>query len=161
MTTSTPHPLRIHDAGDHTEVTIIGVIDEHTDLTPLAALTGRVRFDLHGVRRINSMGCRAWVDALKDLSTRAQLTFARCSPPIVDQLNMIHGFLAGGRVESFYGSMVCPTCDHDVQHLFEFDAVRDHGSLTEVRCPKCSTPMELDDLEDQYLLFIREPTVAR
>jgi hypothetical protein len=161
MTTSTPHPVRVHDAGDHTEVTIIGVIDEHTDLTPLNALGGRVRFDLHGVRRINSMGCRAWTEAIKDLSSRAQMTFARCSPPIVDQLNMIHGFFSGGRVESFYGSMVCPTCDTDQLHLFDFEAVRDHGSLTEVRCPKCSTPMELDDLEDQYLLFIREPTVAR
>ena len=153
--------VRVQPAGDQTEVTITGVVDEHIDLAPLAPVSGRVRIDLQGVRRINSVGVRAWVDAMKGLASRAQVTFTRCSPPIVDQLNMIHGFLAGARVESFYGAMICPTCETEHLALFDVRAVQQQGHLTEVRCPKCSTPMELDDIEDEYLLFIREPTTVR
>ncbi|WP_299010631.1 hypothetical protein [uncultured Caulobacter sp.] len=30
------------------------------------------------------------------------------------------------------------------------------GKLPATPCPRCGRPMEVDDLEEQYLLFVRE-----
>lgn len=142
--------------GDKTLVTIAGVVDENADMRALATLTGRVELDLSGVRRFNSVGVRTWVDALRALSARAQVLYVACSSSVVNQVNMISGFLGGGRIVSFYGAMRCESCDSEVDHLF--DRVECEDGLPPVSCAKCGRELELDEPEDQYLLFLREPT---
>lgn len=140
-----------------TRVTIAGTIDEDADLSPLAQLSGSVELDLAGVRRINSIGIRDWIDAMRALSERCSVSFVRCSRAIVEQLNMIHGFLEHHTVRSFFAPMRCEACDRDVDQLFDRQEVAKDG-LPEVPCPSCGVPMELDEIEDTYLHFIREPT---
>jgi anti-anti-sigma regulatory factor len=147
--------------GRSTLVTISGLIDEHADFAPLAKVAGKVRMDLRAVRRFNSFGCRAWVDQLRELSKRAQITFVACSPAVIDQLNTTYGFLASGYVESFVGPLVCPDCDHEFEQLFDAKACLDNDGLPPVKCPKCGGAAELDDNPDQFLLFLREPTAVR
>jgi eukaryotic-like serine/threonine-protein kinase len=145
-----------------TRVSIVGIVDEDADLSSLRTLMGKCEVNLAGVRRINSFGARSWMDALRAAAKRAQLVFVECSPPIIDQLNMIRGFLAHGSVRSFYAPMLCERCNHETLHLFDVEACRDnYESLPPVPCSSCGAKMELDDLEDQYLLFIREPTSVR
>ena len=36
------------------------------------------------------------------------------------------------------------------------DRARQLQAVQEIPCPKCGKPMCIDDLEDQYLLFVRE-----
>ncbi len=148
--------IEIRVDADRTQVTVRGVIDEDADFGSLAGLNGRIEFDLSGVRRFNSMGVRNWVDAIRPLSRRANVVFSRCSSPVVFQLNMISGFLGAGRVLSFFGPMRCEPCDLSVDHLFDRDDCED--CLPPVRCSGCGRDMELDDIEDQYTLFLREPT---
>jgi undecaprenyl-phosphate 4-deoxy-4-formamido-L-arabinose transferase len=74
----------------------------------------------------------------------------------VHALNMITGFLGRGRVASVYGAMRCAACDAELDHLFDRTDCDD--GLPPVACPRCGSEMELDDAEDQYLLFLREPT---
>lgn len=157
-----PLEIKVEPAKRGTKVEMIGVVDETADFAVFDELSVRVEFDLAGVRRINSFGARAWMDALRELASRASVVFCRLSPPVVDQLNMITGFLAGGRVVSFFAPMTCEKCENEVMHLFDAEEVRDRdGDLPPVPCPECSRTMDLDDLEDQYTLFLREPTVVR
>jgi len=144
------------DGVDH--VSLAGVIDENADLALLTTLGGRpVRVNLRGVRRINSFGVRAWMDAIRKIPHATKLTFVQCPSPVIDQCNMVTGFLGHGTLESFYAPMACPECDEQVDQLFETTTCRANaGKLPETPCPRCSRPMEVDDLEDQYLLFVRE-----
>jgi len=142
-----------------TRITLEGIIDESSDLSPLDDLRGSVEVNMRGVRRINSFGARAWMDAVRQAQDKATLRFVECPPVVIDQLNMILGFLGQGRVESFLAPMVCESCSHEETHKFDARACRDNnGHLVPVDCPRCGSLLELDDLEDQYTLFLREPT---
>jgi hypothetical protein len=139
-------------------VTIGGVVDENADLSPLLQLGARpLRLHLRGVRRINSYGVRAWMDAIRRIPITARLSFVHCPPPVVDQCNMVQGFLGHGALDSFYAPMTCAECDEQLDQLFETEACRANGGkLPPTPCPRCGRPMEVDDLEEQYLLFVRE-----
>jgi hypothetical protein len=147
--------------GGPTRVTMEGVVDEHADFSALAGLTGPVEVNLRGIKRLNSVGIRFWIDAMRDLTRRARVSYVECSQPVIDQVNMIRGFLGGGAVRSFFAPMRCERCDLDQSVLVEIDQCDEHGRPPATRCPKCRTPMELDDIDDAYTLFIREPTVVR
>lgn len=144
------------DGADH--VAIGGIIDENADLAPLTALGARpIEVSMRAVRRINSFGVRAWIDAVRKLPATVPLTFVQCPPPVVDQCNMVAGFLGHGVLASFFAPMVCAECDEQIDQLFQTAACRDNGGkLPATPCPRCGRPMEVDDLEEQYLLFVRE-----
>jgi hypothetical protein len=157
-----PLEIKVEPAARGSKVEIRGVVDETSDFAALADLRDRVELDLSGIRRINSFGARSWMEALRALAKQASLVARRLSPPVVDQLNMITGFLAGARVLSFYAPMTCEHCDHEALHLFDAGEVSDRdGDLPPVKCPECGKTWDLDDIEDQYTLFLREPTVVR
>jgi hypothetical protein len=144
------------DGVDH--VTLSGVIDENADLALISTLGGRpARFNMRAVRRINSYGVRSWIDAIRKVSRETEVTFVQCPPPVIDQCNMVAGFLGHGQLESFFAPMTCPECDEQIDQLFETAACRANGGKLPVTpCPRCSRPMEVDDLEEQYLLFVRD-----
>jgi len=136
---------------------LTGVIDEHADLRFFSNLHGDVRLSMRGVRRINSYGVRSWIDGIRKVPADCNLELVECPPPVVDQMNMVAGFLGKGRVTSFYGAMMCESCAHEVDHLFTVDEVRKAGGkFPPVACPSCGKKMEIDDIEEQYLLFVRE-----
>jgi hypothetical protein len=138
-------------------VKLYGVIDEHADLAFLGELRGRVSINLRGVRRINSFGVRSWIDAVRRVAAECALEFIECPPPVIDQMNMVAGFLGRGKVLSFYAPMACEGCGSEQDVLFRVVDVKNAGSkLPSVGCAKCGKPMEVDDLEDQYLLFMRD-----
>jgi hypothetical protein len=152
--------IEIRQRGDKSMVTLVGVIDEGADFSALASLRNRAEINMKGVRRVNSYGARSWMDAIRNAAKRCELEFVECSSCVIDQLNMLQGFLGHGQVRSFYGPMICEVCDNSVDHLFTArDILNGHGGLPEVECEHCARPMVMDDLEDQYLLFLREPTL--
>jgi hypothetical protein len=160
MTTSSSKlDLDVRRDGDVWRVTIAGLVDEDADLSRLEKLSGKVELNLKGVRRFNSVGTRDWVTAMQHLGKNATVVLVECSPAVIGQLNMISGFLAHGTVRSFYGPMRCPRCGLETSHLFTTRECHDSNGLPEVACPKCKSTMELDELEDSYLLFLREPTL--
>ncbi len=144
--------------GDVDVVTIQGVIDETSDLSIFGSLhRPTVQIHMRGVRRINSYGVRAWLDAIRQVPVTTKISFVHCPPPVVDQCNMVSGFLGHGQLDSFYAPMTCAECDEQIDQLFETAACRANSNkLPKTPCPRCGRPMEVDDLEDQYLLFVRE-----
>ena len=153
-----PFTVAIDHRTDGDVVRLAGVIDEAADLSPLATLGRRpLVIDLHGVQRINSSGVRTWIDFVRGLPAEVPLSFVRCPPAIVDQCNMVIGFLGHGRMESFYAPLACSDCDEQVDQLYVTAAVKAAGGvLPPAPCPRCRRPMTFDDLAEQYLLFVRD-----
>ena len=151
----------VRETDSFTEVALSGVVDESADFEAMVKLEGKVRISLKAVRRFNSVGIRMWMDVIRDLAERAEIVFIECPPPVIDQLNMIQGFLGHCRVESFLGVMHCENCAIDDTVLFRTRDIRENDMyIPELRCKQCQRKMELDEVEDQYLLFMREPTMV-
>lgn len=144
--------------GDVQRIAIQGVIDETSDLSALGAVSApKLELVMRGVRRINSFGVRAWLDAIRMVPQSTRVAFVQCPPPVVDQTNMVAGFLGHGEIVSFYAPMTCAECDEQVDQLFRTADCVAHGNrLPPTPCPRCGRTMEVDDLEEQYLLFVRE-----
>lgn len=133
-----------------------GVIDEAADLGFFPALSGHTRISMREVRRVNSFGVRAWIEALRRLPPGATLELEECPPSVVDQINMVAGFVGRATVTSFYAPMLCERCGHERDQLFTVAEYRSAGRLPAVGCPQCGATMAVDDLEEQYLLFARD-----
>lgn len=158
MVTDT-HAFRIEtrNLGDKLILSLSGVIDEHADLKPLTEVRGTVEINMKAVRRINSFGVRAWIDSIRKIPAETRLQFVECPPPVVDQMNMVVGFLGHGEMVSFYVPMTCEECDEQLDKLFEVKTCRQlGGKLPPVPCARCGENMIVDDLEEQYLMFVRE-----
>src|SRR5512143_1099977 len=82
------------------EISLSGVVDESADLSFFERLTGHVRIHMRNVRRINSYGVRAWIEAVRNLPPDTVVELVECPPSVVDQINMVAGFLGRGRVAS-------------------------------------------------------------
>jgi hypothetical protein len=81
-----------------------GSIDEDAQfpVVDLGAAT-EVLIDLDGVNAINSVGIREWVKWVKQFPSSLRLSVHKCPKIVVDQINMVAGFLPPGTVvESFY-----------------------------------------------------------
>lgn len=136
-----------------------GEIDETSgqSLKTIAAEIGsKVQLDTGEVRRINSLGVRSWIEFMKTLAGR-EVTFRRCAPVMVEQLNTVAGFRGKARVESVLAPYLCETC----YGVFSEELVvgRDiHPSnptkVPERQCAKCKKPMVFDDLPERYLQFM-------
>jgi hypothetical protein len=134
-----------------------GIIDEGADLSFFDQLSGpSVRLNLRGIRRINSYGVRTWIEAVRRIPRSVSLELHECPPSVVDQINMVAGFVGRGKVVSFYAPMACERCGLERDHLFSVADYRAAGKLPAVDCPRCGATMHVDDLEEQYLLFARD-----
>jgi ABC-type transporter Mla MlaB component len=148
----------VRAAEDCREVVFAGEIDEFTELSALIPeLRGQVRFDLQGITRINSSGLRTWVNFIRCACGHAQVTLARCSRPIVDQLNMIYNFRGSAAIESFYAPYICEQCQLETEKLLDVSEQVRAGKVLpppSVKCPECGSPQEFDDLPERYLQFL-------
>jgi anti-anti-sigma regulatory factor len=135
---------------------VTGTIDESADLSLLHEARGaRVIFDLSEVRRINSFGVRSWMETMRQIPSQVRVTFVGCSPPVVDQCNLVVGFRGHADIESFHAPLICENCDK--QCVLLFDAARClalGAALPPTPCPNCGHIMEMDDLEEHYLHFL-------
>ncbi len=148
--------IKTERVGNKTTVTLAGIIDEAADLDVFANLHGEAVVDISGIKRINSFGVRLWVDAMRHIANDAHVVFVRSSPPMIEQMNMIHGFFGHGELVSFLAPMICPDCEEIDSVLCEVEACRAAGGrLPESKCSACGQTMELDDIEEQFLFFLR------
>jgi anti-anti-sigma regulatory factor len=119
--------------------------------------------DFENVSEINSCGIREWINFRLRLKDK-KITFRNCRKIIVDQMNMVHGFLGGSddsevEVESIYLPFYCEDCDIEETRLFNLkDIVTEAGviNLPEVKCSKCPGNMEFDEIESQFFNFLKQ-----
>jgi hypothetical protein len=147
-----------HEADGVMHLTLEGVIDEFADLSFFAHLHGRVMVHLRGVRRINSFGVRLWIDATRSIPADVEATFVEVSAAIVEQVNLVTGFFGAGQMTSFVAPLTCPGCSFTTDQIFAVSDCTSPGSSVRLparRCPSCGGALELDDIEEQFLAFLR------
>jgi hypothetical protein len=142
------------DRGSDTLITFNGNVDESTDFSPLEQLQGNVTFDLAGIKRFNSEGVRRWIILIRKLdSLLSELTFVRCSLPVVTQLNLIRGFQGKASVKSFYAPYVCNETGDVEERLLIVQDIAD--PLNPPVFHSENGDFELDDIAERYFSFLR------
>ena len=144
---------------DQVNYEFYGHIDEDTDFGKLP-LNGikKVTIDLAGVNAINSCGIREWIKWIRTAETGSSFTFKKAQKAIIDQINMIDGFIPkGSNIESFYVPYFCEECDTASAILFtrgkEFNAGRPQVKES-IPCSNCGKNAEIDVIEAQYFRFL-------
>lgn len=146
----------IFEQPDRSRVVIKGDITEASSLATLVPLlVGRVDFDLSQVAYINSLGVRDWIRFLRSVNIQGY-EFHACSVPFVLQAALIPQMLGRGTVVSFFAPYYCESCDHQEDRLLQSAAILAANYTPPVfHCPSCDGTLELDDLPERYLAFLR------
>lgn len=138
-----------------------GAIDEAAFLeAAIGQLTSDTILNLREISRVSSAGCRAWALYFRDQVARgAQLRFVECSPAVVEQINLISNFSAGGKVESVCLPFLCSkkNCATATTELLTIDELKKiNFNPPSVRCTKCGGDAVFDDIAEEYFRFAVE-----
>ena len=142
-------------------------MDEKSDYTPIENdFTSDVVFDFDRVTHINSTGIKywvQWVDKIQQEFSRLNFWMINCPKAIVDQINMVEGFLpVNATVRSFKVPYYCETCNADKMYTFvlgrEYQKTDTGYTLTapDYTCDKQDCEMEPDVVEKKYFRFLQK-----
>ncbi|MGE0764155.1 MAG: hypothetical protein AB7N80_12815 [Bdellovibrionales bacterium] len=158
--------FRVENKGNECVIHISGTINENSDFSQLRLEGSKLIYlDLSEVKNLNSMGLRNWVMWIKQLKVKSQMVFRNCPRTVVDQMNILQGFLPmGAIVESFFVPYACPACGKEESYL----AVRgkdymegsvdtkEGSSLPENGvCKSCGAKTEIDIIPSKYFNFLK------
>jgi len=152
--------------GEECTVVVDGQIDENSDFSKVqVGAASTIFLDLQNVSSLNSMGLKKWLEWVRDIRDGRQLFFRNCPRPVVDQMNILNGFLPmGAIVESFSVPYYCGECSHEENYLatrgkdfLEGTVDKKEGVLlTEKKeCPICQAKMEWDIIPQKYFSFLK------
>jgi hypothetical protein len=144
--------------GANTVFEIAGNVDEDSNFTaPDLAAGAAVILDLEKITAINSVGIREWIKWVKAFPATAKLTVRKCPKIIVDQINMVAGFLPQGTmVQSFFVPYYADSSGNEKMVLFENGKEFGPGGLNppaEVK-DDSGEVMEMDVIEAKYFKFL-------
>ena len=145
--------------GSRLAIQIVGNVDEDANFQPvdLGAFMAVV-LNLEGVAAINSVGIREWIKWVKAMPSSVQLSVRKCPKIIVDQINMVAGFLpAGTLIESFFVPYYADATGSEKMVLFENGKEFKDGVLTPPAEVKDDSGelMEMDVIEAKYFKFLK------
>lgn len=138
---------------------ISGGVDEDANFQPvdMGALKSMV-LDVEGVTAINSVGIREWIKWTKGFPSGLQIMIRRCPKIIVDQINMVAGFLPPATViESFFVPYYSEGTGAEKMVLFENGKEFKGGDLhapAEIK-DDSGEVMEMDVIEAKYFKFLK------
>ncbi len=152
--------IKIDKTGTAAKVQISGVIDEDVDFNPhnLVGATS-VELQLGSVKGINSCGIREWIKWIGTAGP-ATITYHECPKIIVDQINMVQGFLpATGKVISFFVPFYNEDSGSEKSILFSYgrEYTEEGVSKTPDVLDDAGKPMEMDVVEAKYFKFLKKP----
>lgn len=145
-------------AGSNLVLEIQGNIDEDATFSPpdIGAFAN-VAIDLEKVTAINSVGIREWIKWVKAFPPNVQLSVRKCPKIVVDQINMVAGFLPQGtKVESFFVPYYSDASGSEKMVLFEEGREYKGGEVfapAEVK-DDSGELMEIDVIEAKYFKFL-------
>lgn len=136
-----------------------GNVDEDANFTPPdVGSASAVVLDLEGVQAINSVGIREWIKWIKAFDAGLQLSVRRCPKIIVDQINMVAGFLPSQAVvESFYVPYYSDSSGNEKMVLFTRGKEFNDGEVNPPASVKDDSgeEMEMDVIEGKYFKFLK------
>lgn len=151
--------VKMNKAGDQLSIHMNGIIDEDVDFTQFN-LSGnqKIQLDLSGIRSINSCGIREWIKWIGTASGAA-IVYDQCPKVIVDQINMVDGFLpSNAKVNSFFVPYYNDESGSEKNILFRYGTEYKEGSVQppgEVKDDQ-GQAMEMDVIESKYFKFIKK-----
>ncbi len=143
--------------GDTLSILLSGSIEENVDFeTQIGPTPASVVVNCKEVTRINSVGVKGWIKYFQALSTKGvKLKFDQCSTAIVEQINLISNFLAGGEVVSLFVPYACGQCGAELAALYRAEDLKKSTNVPPVKCSKCQGEAVFDDLPDEYFGFLK------
>lgn len=156
--------IQMQANGEDIRVSMSGILDETCELPEFATpVTGRLIIDLEKLAMINSLGCRKWVLWIKAVKAKQGITLAKCSPAVVNQMNILSGFLPDNvTVESLFVPYHCEACADERFILFHIEQANSAEQIAnwpeKLDCPQCKSRMELDVLKARYFVFATRKT---
>jgi hypothetical protein len=153
------YEIKIEKAGQNFKAQVAGVIDEDVDFTTysLAGAT-QIDFYLGNIKSINSCGIREWIKWV-GTAGNAVINYFECPKIIVDQINMVQGFLpVTGHVKSFYVPYYNDDSGSEKNILFTHGKEFTDTTLTPPAAIKDDegNAMEMDVVEAKYFKFIKK-----
>lgn len=153
------YQVNLENSGGVLKVSVSGVIDEDIDFsTHSIAGQSAIEFHLGNIKSINSCGIREWI---KWVSTAAgaSISYHECPKLIVDQINMVQGFLpAGARVLSFYVPFYNDDSGSEKNVLFTLGKEYDESGAVNPpsQTDDSGNEMEMDVVEAKYFKFLKK-----
>lgn len=145
-------------ASDKLVVKMAGVIDEDVDFSQFNIKgSPAIEVELSGLKAINSCGIREWIKWMGTAGS-AGISFSNCPKVIVDQINMVDGFLpANGKVTSFFVPYYNDASGNEKNVLFRYGTEFTDGSVTPPAIKDDDgNDMEMDVIESKYFKFIKK-----
>ncbi|MCK6596935.1 MAG: hypothetical protein L6Q37_01110 [Bdellovibrionaceae bacterium] len=141
------------------KIAMSGIIDEDVDFNILKLSdTGNIEIDLKNLKSINSCGIREWIKWLSS-SKNSQINFVNCPKIIVDQINMVDGFLPTNAIVS---SFFVPYYNEEngteknilfrLGHEYSQNGLNSPAKVTD----DSGAEMEMDVIESKYFKFIKK-----
>lgn len=143
--------------GANTVFELSGNIDEDANFGIPDVTASAVVLDLEKVTAINSVGIREWIKWVKSFPASAKLAVRRCPKIIVDQINMVAGFLPQDTVvQSFFVPYYADSSGNEKMVLFENGKEFGPEGLNppETVTDDSGEPMEMDVIEAKYFKFL-------
>lgn len=146
--------------GSEITIKLAGHVDEDAQFAAIdLAGASKVVVDADGISAINSCGIREWVKWVRTAPGTSQLIFQKCPKVIVDQINMVTGFLPeNAKVESFYVPYYSDSSGNEKMVLFKEGAEFKGGEISapaEVKDDDGEV-MEMDVIEAKYFKFLKK-----
>jgi len=146
--------------GSNDLIVLGGHLDEDANLdTVSVGETPELIIDFNEVTTINSCGIREWIKWIKTIPTGKSITYVNCPKIIVDQVNMVSGFIPeNGKIKSFYVPYYCENTDSEKMILFT-EGKEFSGSTLKVpdniTDDNTGEEMEMDVIKTKYFKFLK------
>lgn len=139
-------------------INMAGTIDEDVDFTQFSlGEAQQIDLELSGIKSINSCGIREWIKWMAT-NKNAKINFNQCPKVIVDQINMVDGFLPqNAKVSSFFVPYYNDDSGAEKNILFRFGTEFTDSSVNPPAAVKdeSGNDMEMDIIESKYFKFIK------
>ncbi len=138
-------------------VRLSGSIEENVNFEQLIGPPpGELHVVCKEITRINSVGVKSWIKFFSGAQAKGtKIRFQDCSTAIVEQINLISNFTAGGVVESIYVPFSCGGCKSELVGLFKCEDLKKlNFKLPELKCSKCAGKAVFDDIPEEYFAFL-------
>lgn len=149
--------VKLGKIADKLVVQMAGTIDEDVDFSRFN-LTGNtaIEMELANVKSINSCGIREWIKWI-GTAGNAAIVFNNCPKVIVDQINMVDGFLpTTGKVNSFFVPYYNDDAGSEKNVLFRYGSEFSENGVQPPAAVKDDdgNEMEMDVIESKYFKFL-------
>lgn len=138
-----------------------GQIDEDSDFSKILSTNSSIYiFDFDKIKMMNSCGIREWINFIEKLPKEAQIIYRKCPQVVIEQINMVQGFLrTGARIDSFYAPYYSEQKDEVMKILLKTEQVQ-NGKAPMMTDPESQEELEFDAIEAQYFNFIKQQEQA-